>query len=80
VWRILITSVEFDIVAVVSWGKLYGVVLSGINLSKSPASGAGNVTEPSLTSQVGTVRVDQFVQSEWWRCQYWSAYVAAAFT
>jgi len=69
-WRILITSVESDIVAEVSWRMLYGVVLSGINPTKSPASGAGNVTEPSLTSQVGTVReavcayISLFVQSE----------------
>ena len=65
-WLILITSLEFDIVAIVLWRKLYLVVLSGINPTKSPASGAGNVTKPSLTSQVGTVRsrvrVDLFVQ------------------
>ena len=36
---------------------LYGVVLkySRINSSKSPASGAGNVSEPRLMSQVGKV-------------------------
>jgi galactokinase/mevalonate kinase-like predicted kinase len=29
-----------------------------INSTKSPASGAGNVSQPNLMSQVGTVRVD----------------------
>ena len=57
-----------------------------INSIKSPASGAGNVSEPRLMSQVGTVRevvcawISECLQSERWRCQYWSAYVAAAVT
>ena len=32
-----------------------------INSKKSPASGAGNVSQPNLMSQVGTVRVDRRV-------------------
>jgi hypothetical protein len=55
-WRILITSLEFDIFAVVSWQTLYGMVFSGINPTKSPASGAGNVSDLSPTSRVGRVR------------------------
>jgi hypothetical protein len=52
--------------------------------AKSPASGAANLSEPRLTSQVGRVReflcacISVFLQSERWRCQYWSAYVAVA--
>jgi hypothetical protein len=33
------------------------------NLTKSPASGAGNVSEPRLMSQVGSVSVDQCVSA-----------------
>jgi hypothetical protein len=53
---------------------------------KSPALGAGNVSEPSLMSEVGRMRevvcaqISMCLQSERWRCQYWSAYVAAAVT
>jgi hypothetical protein len=41
---------------------------NGINYTKSPVSGAGNVSEPRLTSQVGRVReilcsVDQSVSA-----------------
>ena len=32
-----------------------------INSTKSPASGAGNVSHPNLMSQVGTVRMDRRV-------------------
>ena len=59
---------------------------SWISSTKSPASGAGNVSEPRLMSQVRTVRevvcawIIVFPLSERWRCQYWSAYVAAAVT
>jgi len=46
--------------------------------TKCPASGAGKVSEPRLMSQVRTVRVDQCVPADRWRCQYSSAYVANA--
>jgi len=55
-----------------------------INLSKSPVSGAGKISEPRLMSQDGRVRefvcaqISVFLESEHWRCQYWSVYVAAA--
>jgi hypothetical protein len=48
----------------------------------SPASGAGTVSEPRLISQVSRVRevvcahISVFLQSERWRCQHLSAYVA----
>jgi len=54
--------------------------------TKSPASGVGNVSEPSLMSQVGKVRavvcaeISVFLLPERWRCQYWSADVAAVIT
>jgi hypothetical protein len=38
-------------------------VYSTSNSSKSPSSGAGNVSEPRLMSQVGRVRVDQCVSA-----------------
>ena len=56
------------------------------NSTKSPASGAGNVRESRLMSQVGRVRevvcaqVSVFLRSERLRCQCSSAYVAAAVT
>ena len=59
---------------------------SRINSTKSQASNAGNVSEPRLTSQAGRMRelvcayISVFLHSERWRCQYWSAYVAAAAT
>jgi hypothetical protein len=55
-----------------------------INSIKSPASGAGNVRERRLISQVGRVRevvcayISVFLQSERWRCQDPSTYVVAA--
>jgi hypothetical protein len=54
------------------------------NSTKSPASGAGNISQPRLMSQVTRVHevlstyVSVFLQSERWRCQYSSAYVVAA--
>ena len=48
-----------------------------MNSTKSPVSYVGDVSEPRLMSHVGKVRVDK---SERYRCQYWSAYVAAAVT
>jgi hypothetical protein len=56
------------------------------NSTKTPASRADNVTQPRLTPQVRRVReavcalISVFLQSERWRCQYPSAYVAAAIT
>jgi hypothetical protein len=55
---------------------------SRIISTKSAASCAGNVTEPRLISQLERLRefvraISVFLQSEWWRWQYWSAYVAA---
>jgi hypothetical protein len=55
-----------------------------INSTKSPASRTGNVIDPRLMSQFGGVRefvcawISVFLQSERWRCQCRSAYVAAA--
>jgi len=40
---------------------LFCSLCSEINSTLSPASGAGNVSELRLLSQVGTVRVDQCV-------------------
>jgi len=54
------------------------------NFTKSPALGAGIVSELSLTLQAERMRevvcaqFSVFLQSERWGCQYWSAYVAAA--
>ena len=51
-----------------------------INSTKSLGSGAGNISEPRLMSQVGGVRklvctqIIVFLPSERWRCQYSSAY------
>jgi len=59
-------------------------VYSGINSTKSPASGAGNVSEPMLMSQSREVRevvslyISGFLQSERCGCQCLSAYAAAA--
>jgi len=61
-------------------------VHSVINSTKSPASGAGNVSEPLLMSQFGResevvcAEISVFLRSERWRCQYWSDYVAAGIT
>jgi hypothetical protein len=55
-----------------------------INSTKSPASGAGNFSEPRLMSEVGRMGevmcacVSVFLQSERRRCQYSSAYVVPA--
>jgi hypothetical protein len=55
-----------------------------IKSTKAPASGASNVSEPRQMSQVATVRevecawIGVFLQPEGRRCQYSSAYVAAA--
>ena len=60
------------------------VEYSGRNSTKSPASGAGNVNDRSLMSEVGRVReivckwINVFLQSERWRRQCSSAYVVAA--
>ena len=57
---------------------------SASNSTKSPTSGAGNVSEPRLMSQVGRVRefvcawISVFLQPELWKSQYSSAHVAAA--
>jgi len=57
-----------------------------INSTKSPASGAGNVSESRLMLQVGRLRefvcayISLFLQSERWRCQYSSVYVLGAVT
>jgi len=57
------------VLAVADLGNMY----SGINPTKSPVSGAGNVIEPWLMSQVGRVRelvcayVGVFQQPERWR-------------
>jgi len=59
---------------------------SRMNSTKSPASGAGNVSKPRLMSQVGRVLEvvcgwrSVFLQSERWRYRYGSAYIAAAVT
>lgn len=55
------------------------------NSTKSPALGAGNVSEPTLTSENRRVEVmctytDMLLQSDLWRCQYSCAYVIAAIT
>ena len=55
-----------------------------INFTKSPDKDTGNICEPRMMSQVGRVRevvcaqISVFLQSERWRCQYLSAYVATA--
>jgi hypothetical protein len=55
-----------------------------LNSTETAASGAGNVGEPKLMSQVRRMcefvraQISVFLQSEWWRCQYSPAYVAAA--
>jgi hypothetical protein len=60
------------------------ITYSRTNFIKSPASGAGNFREPRPMSQVRRVRdvvcaeISAFLQPERWRCQYRSAYVAAA--
>jgi len=60
-------------------------VYSRSNSTKSPASGA-HLSESRFISQVGTVRevmceyISVFLQTERWRCQYWSAYVVAVVT
>ena len=64
----------------------HGVKYTRINSTNSPASGAGNVSKPRLMPQARTVRefvcaqISVFLQSERWRRQYWSAYVAADIT
>jgi hypothetical protein len=40
-----------------------GQYFGRINSTKSPAPGAGNATDPRLTSQVGRVRVHQCVSA-----------------
>jgi hypothetical protein len=63
-----------------------GTVFSRICSIKSPAWGAGNLSEPRLISQVRRVRevvcayISVFLQSERWRCRYSSAFVDAAVT
>lgn len=53
---------------------------------KSLASHTGNVRVPMLMSQAGRMRevmcvyISVFLQSEWWGCQYLSAYIAAVIT
>jgi len=44
---------------------LHSSCYSRSNSTKSPASGAGNVSEPSLMSQVKIVHVDQCVSAVW---------------
>ena len=62
-------------------GLIKKIIYSTINFTKSPASGAGNVSETRLMSKVGRVRdISVFLQSELYRYQYWSADVAAAVT
>jgi hypothetical protein len=57
-----------------------------INSTRSPAAGAGNVSESRLMSHVSRVReimypyICIFLQSEQWMCQYSSVYVAATVT
>jgi hypothetical protein len=53
-------------------------VYNKINSTKSPASGASNVSDPRLMLQVE--RVHMCVSAERWRCQYLSPYVVAAVT
>jgi hypothetical protein len=50
------------------------------NATQSPASGAGNVSEPRLMLEVGRVRAAVFLQSKWCTCQYSSVYLALATT
>jgi hypothetical protein len=53
-------------------------------IPQSPASDASTFSDPTLISQFVTVRevvcvqISVCLQSERWRCQYWSADVAAA--
>jgi len=57
---------------------------SRINPTKSPASGADNVSEPRLMSQVRRLRevvcayISVFLQSERWKCHQNTIYVTAA--
>ena len=58
---------------------------SRINCTNSPASGVGNIASLGWRRKSGDcakscARRSVFLQSERWRCKYWSAYVVAVVT